>query len=166
MNDYYERLLLHVRLVRKTNGNPHFIAFLGIMSTVICYLCTAGLTVRDSLLRPLVTKLKPCVSMATPVRWICSSTYLMEDKRKEKHRYTVIQWCNIGEINDLSSLTKLKCCTKYLTETTVGCCHAFWITFNAFELHSKHWHKLMDAWDAKCDGCMISSSPLLPVTHF
>lgn len=38
--------------------------------------CTAALTVRDSLLRPLVTKLKPWVSMATPVRWMCSSTYL------------------------------------------------------------------------------------------
>lgn len=34
------------------------------------------LTVRDSLLRPLVTKLNPWVSMATPVRWTCSSTYL------------------------------------------------------------------------------------------
>lgn len=45
---------------------------------------------RDSLLRPLVTKLKPCVSMATPVRWICSSTYLMEDKEKRKHRHRSI----------------------------------------------------------------------------
>lgn len=38
------------------------------------------LTVRDSLLRPFVTKLKPCVSIATPVRWICSSTYLRKDQ--------------------------------------------------------------------------------------
>lgn len=45
------------------------------------------LTVRDSLLRPLVTKLKPCVSMATPVRWICSSTYLIE--RLEGMNYVV-----------------------------------------------------------------------------
>lgn len=39
---------------------------------------TVALTVRDSLLRPLVTKLKPWVSIATPVRWMCSSTYLTE----------------------------------------------------------------------------------------
>ncbi len=45
--------------------------------------CTAALTVRDSLLRPLVTKLKPWVSIATPVRWMCSSTYLTK-KKKEK----------------------------------------------------------------------------------
>ncbi len=33
----------------------------------------------DSLFRPLVTKLKPCVSIATPVLWICSSTYLQSN---------------------------------------------------------------------------------------
>lgn len=38
-----------------------------------------SLTVSDSLLRPLVMKVKPCVSMATPVFCMCSSTYL---KRK------------------------------------------------------------------------------------
>lgn len=70
---------------------------------------------RDSLLRPLVTKLKPCVSMATPVRWICSSTYLMEAKEKRKQRHTVIWSCRIGDKNDLASLTKLKLCTKHLT---------------------------------------------------
>ena len=35
-------------------------------------------TVSDSLLRPLVMKEKPCVSIATPVRWMCSSTYLQK----------------------------------------------------------------------------------------
>ena len=35
------------------------------------------LTVRDSRLRPEVTNVKPCVSMATPVRWTCSSMYLL-----------------------------------------------------------------------------------------
>jgi len=33
-------------------------------------------TINDSRFRPLVTNVKPCVSMATPVRWTCSSTYL------------------------------------------------------------------------------------------
>lgn len=42
------------------------------------------LTVRDSLFRPLVTKEKPCVSMATPVRCMCSSTYL---RAPETHNY-------------------------------------------------------------------------------
>lgn len=37
------------------------------------------LTVSDSLLRPLVMNVNPCVSMATPVFCMCSSTYL---KRK------------------------------------------------------------------------------------
>lgn len=36
----------------------------------------AILTVRDSLLRPLVMNVNPCVSMATPVFCMCSSTYL------------------------------------------------------------------------------------------
>ena len=35
------------------------------------------LTVSDSRLRPEVTNVKPCVSMATPVRWTCSSMYLL-----------------------------------------------------------------------------------------
>ncbi len=34
------------------------------------------LTVSDSLLRPLVTNVNPWVSIATPVLWTCSSTYL------------------------------------------------------------------------------------------
>jgi len=33
-------------------------------------------TINDSRFRPLVTSVKPCVSMATPVRWTCSSIYL------------------------------------------------------------------------------------------
>lgn len=59
--------------------NPHFIVFSGNHTLIVtCYFFKAWLTVRDSRLRPLVTKLKPWVSMATPVRWICSSTYLTE----------------------------------------------------------------------------------------
>lgn len=38
------------------------------------WLCV--LTVSDSLLRPLVMNVKPCVSMATPVFCMCSSAYL------------------------------------------------------------------------------------------
>lgn len=36
----------------------------------------AVLTVSDSLLRPLVMNVNPCVSMATPVFCMCSSAYL------------------------------------------------------------------------------------------
>ncbi|TNN49353.1 hypothetical protein EYF80_040463 [Liparis tanakae] len=40
-----------------------------------------GKETRDSLLRPLVMKVKPCVSMATPAFWMCSSAYLRRRKR-------------------------------------------------------------------------------------
>lgn len=36
----------------------------------------------DSRFRPLVMKEKPWVSIATPVLWTCSSTYLKKQKEK------------------------------------------------------------------------------------
>jgi len=41
------------------------------------------LTVKDSRLRPLVTNVNPWVSIATPVFWTCSSTYLQNQSRSE-----------------------------------------------------------------------------------
>lgn len=101
-----------------------FYGFLAIISVVDRYFYTAGLTVRDSLLRPLVTKLKPWVSMATPVRWICSSTYLPDDEKE--YTDTVIQCCSIGGelfkgVKHLSNFNLLKLyCIRYLTEYTVS----------------------------------------------
>lgn len=43
-----------------------------------------SLTVNDSLLRPLVMNVNPCVSMATPVFCMCSSTYLKWQKSGTK----------------------------------------------------------------------------------
>lgn len=42
------------------------------------------LTVSDSLLRPLVMNVKPCVSMATPVFWMCSSAYLRKKQEAQE----------------------------------------------------------------------------------
>lgn len=56
------------------------------------------LTVRDSRFLPLVMKVKPCVSMATPVRWMCSSTYL-QGHSKMKPFFLVYKyiwlWANV-----------------------------------------------------------------------
>lgn len=56
------------------------------MSTQLCNRAVRStiLTVRDSRLRPLVTKLNPWVSIATPVRWTCSSMYLQNTVYKSK----------------------------------------------------------------------------------
>lgn len=60
-------------------------------------------TVSDSRLRPLVTNEKPCVSMATPVRWTCSSMYL-----KKKHFKSVIVENIINEKSEAKAGRRIK----------------------------------------------------------
>lgn len=57
-------------------GNSFEGVFLAFGRSCCCCCFPAFLTVSDSLLRPLVMNVNPCVSMATPVFCMCSSTYL------------------------------------------------------------------------------------------
>ena len=80
---------------------------------------------RDSLLRPLVTKLKPWVSIATPVRWMCSSTYLTKKTKQNKKDLvsdnSVMHWwrsqfCPVSKTNQLKLYVLLFIYVYWLTQ--------------------------------------------------
>ena len=59
------------------------------------------LTVSDSRFFPLVTKVNPWVSIATPVRWTCSSIYL-------KRKFYVKSNCDFKELVHIIEKTNCK----------------------------------------------------------
>lgn len=75
------------------------------------------LTVSDSLLRPLVMKVKPCVSMATPVFWMCSSAYL---QRRQGTMRT--QRC-LGVHEDRESSPRTQALPRAQHQTVQVCSH-------------------------------------------